>query len=70
MRTNIVIDDKLLEEAIIVSGVKTKREAVNEGLKELIRARKRKDLLELAGSIEFAKGYDHKKTRKFRNDPC
>jgi Arc/MetJ family transcription regulator len=69
MRTNIVIDDKLIEEAIIVSGAKTKREVVQEALKELIRAKKRKNMLELAGSIEFATGYDYKKMRKLRNDP-
>jgi len=45
MRTNIVIDDKLIEEAIIVSGAKTKREVVQEALKELIRAKKRKNML-------------------------
>ena len=37
MRTNIVIDDRLMAEALKVSGLKTKREAVEAGLKALIR---------------------------------
>ena len=66
MRTNIVIDDDLLKEAFTVSLARTKKDLVHEALKELIRLRKRKDLTELAGSIEFYKGFDHKKLRKLR----
>ena len=66
MRTNIVIDDNLLNEAFTVSQAKTKRDLVHEALKELIRLRKRKDLTELAGTIEFYEGFDYKKLRKMR----
>jgi Arc/MetJ family transcription regulator len=66
MRTNIVIDDKLLEEAFSVSRMKTKKALVEEALRELIRLKKRRDLTELAGSIEFYKNYDHKKLRRIR----
>ncbi len=66
MRTNIIIDDELLEEAFSVSRARTKKDLVHEALSELIRLRKRKDLSELAGSIEFHQGYDHKKLRKMR----
>lgn len=66
MRTNIVIDDDLLKEAFTVSRARTKKDLIHEALKELIRLRKRKDLTELAGSIEFYKGFDHKKLRKLR----
>ena len=66
MRTNIVIDDELLEEAFSVSKTRTKKSLVEEALRELIRFRKRRDLTELAGSIEFYKGYDHKKLRRTR----
>ena len=38
----------------------------NEALREYIRLKKRKDLTELAGLIQFRKGYDHKKSRKTR----
>ncbi|MBW2663255.1 MAG: type II toxin-antitoxin system VapB family antitoxin [Deltaproteobacteria bacterium] len=44
-----------------VSRAGTKKHLIHEALKELIRLRKRKDLTELAGSIKFHKGFDHKK---------
>jgi len=66
MRTNIIIDDDLLEEAFAVSKAHTKKDLVHEALRELIRLRKRKDMSELAGTVEFHQGYDHKKLRKMR----
>ncbi|MBI5896834.1 MAG: type II toxin-antitoxin system VapB family antitoxin [Desulfobacterales bacterium] len=66
MRTNIDIDDKLLDEAFSVSTLRTKKELIHEALKEFIKLKKRKDLTELAGFIEFRKGYDHKKMRETR----
>ncbi|RJP56208.1 MAG: type II toxin-antitoxin system VapB family antitoxin [Deltaproteobacteria bacterium] len=66
MRTNIVIDDDLLEDAFSVSQAKTKKDLIHEALREFVQLRKRKDLTELAGSIEFYKGFDHKKLRKTR----
>jgi Arc/MetJ family transcription regulator len=66
MRTNIVIDDDLLEEAFSVSGARTKKDLIHEALRAFIRLNKRKDLMELAGTINFYKGYDHKKLRKMR----
>jgi Arc/MetJ family transcription regulator len=66
MRTNIVIDDALIEEAFAVSEAKTKKDLIHEALRELIRVRKRKDLTELAGRIRFHEGYNHKTLRKTR----
>ena len=66
MRTNIVIDDVLMEEAFSVSQSKTKKEIIHEALKELIRLKKRKDLTDLAGRISFYPGFDHKALRKIR----
>ena len=60
MRTNVVLDDDLVEEAFRLTGARTKRELLREALKELIRARRKKDLTELAGKIRFAEGYDPK----------
>ena len=68
MRTNIEIDDKLMEKAFAVSKARTKKELIQEALVELVRLRSRKDLTELAGTIEFRKDFDHKKLRKTRND--
>ena len=66
MRTNIVIDDELLNEAFSVSNAKTKKDLIHEALREFIRLKKRKNLTDLAGSIKFYKNYDHKKLRKLR----
>ena len=53
MRTNIVIDDELLNQAFSVSNAKTKKDLIHEALKEFIRLKKRKDLKELAGAVSF-----------------
>jgi len=63
MRTNIVLDDKLVKEAFKLSRVKTKKELVSQALKEFIENRKRLNLMDLAGKIGFAKGYDYKTLR-------
>ncbi len=67
MRTNIVLDDKLVEEAFSVTGLRTKKELVHLALTELVRARRRKDLLDLAGQVHFRKGFDHKSMREIRH---
>lgn len=48
MRTNIVIDDELMKEAMLASGAKTKREAVENGLRTLVRLAKQQRLLRAA----------------------
>lgn len=63
MRTNIVIDDALIEEAFAVSDVKTKRELVDRALREYVARHKRKDLMELYGSDGMDPGYDYKRAR-------
>lgn len=69
MRTNIVLDDELVREAVRLTGIATKRELVDVALRELIRDRRKKDLFELSGKIKFAAGYDHKQARELRSDP-
>ena len=49
-----------------LSGAKTKKEVVELALKELIRRKRKKDLMDLAGKIDFVEGYDHKKVRRTR----
>jgi len=66
MRTNIDINKKLLEEAFSVSNLRTKKDLIHEALQEYIRLKRRKDLTELAGTIEFFDGYDHKNMRDIR----
>lgn len=69
MRTNIDLDDAKVEEARRLTGAKTKKEVVDMALDELIKSRRKKDLLDLAGKIQFYEGYDHKKLRRTRYDP-
>lgn len=63
MRTNIVIDDKLLEEAMKLTNIKTKKELVNTALKEFVENLKRKNIKELKGKIKFNDDYDYKSMR-------
>lgn len=63
MRTNIVIDEDLLKEALVLSRAKTKKETVQRALEEFVKNRKRLDLSKIRGKIKFANGYDHKKMR-------
>ena len=63
MRTNIVLDERLVKEAMMLSRTKTKKELVHQALKEFVENRKRLDLMDLAGKIEFAKDYDYKALR-------
>lgn len=53
MRTNIVIDDKLMRETLHVTGVKTKREAVELGLRTLVRLGKQAEIRRLRGKIDW-----------------
>jgi len=60
MRTNVVLDDELVEEAFQLSGARTKRQLLREALIELVRARRRRPLIELAGRIQFVEDFDPK----------
>ena len=66
MRTNIVLDDHLIKEAFRLSRARTKKDLVHEALRELIRVRSRKSLLDLRGKIRFSDGYDPKPLRAGR----
>ena len=63
MRTNIVIDDALMKEALTLSKMKTKRDVVQKALEEYVRNLKKRDLRDIQGKVRFAEGYDHKKAR-------
>ena len=64
MRTNIVLDDEIVEEAMKISGARTKKELISRALKEFIKTRKRMNLLDLEGKITFRRDYDYKKLRE------
>ena len=67
MRTNIVLDDNLVQEAFALTGVRTKRDLVHMALKELVRRRRKRDLTELAGKIRLREDFDHKAMRQTRH---
>ncbi len=66
MRTNIVLDDELVEEAFRHSDVKTKRELVDRALREFVASRKRRDIRELRGKGLIRPDYDYKALREGR----
>ena len=53
MRTNIVIDDKLMKDALRATGVKTKREAVELGLRTLLRLRQQQEIRGFRGKFNW-----------------
>jgi len=53
MRTNIVIDDDLMEEALKVSRLKTKKDAVEQGLRLLVQRKKQENIRDLRGKISW-----------------
>jgi len=63
MRTNVVIDDALMKEAMELSRAKTKKEVIHNALKEFINQRKRLELKEIRGKIKFASRYNYKQMR-------
>lgn len=66
MPTNLAIDDRLLNKALRVSALRTKKEAVTLALKEFIERREQKKILKAFGSIKFRKNWDYKKDRSSR----
>lgn len=66
MPTNLAIDDDLLNEALRVGRRKTKRETVNDALREFIQRRRRRDLVKLFGRVDYDPAYDYKKDRRSR----
>jgi Arc/MetJ family transcription regulator len=66
MPTNLAIDDQLLQEALVIGGHRTKRETVNEALREFIQRRQRLELAKLVGRVEYDPRYDYKKERRAR----
>ena len=64
MRTNIVLDDALVEEAFKYSEAKTKKDLIHEALSEYVVNRSRMDVRNLRGKIAFREDYDYKKLRR------
>jgi hypothetical protein len=65
MATNLLIDQRLLSQAVRLGKHKTKREAVNVALEQYVRSKKVKGIIDLFGKIDFDAGYDYKKQRRY-----
>lgn len=66
MPTNLAIDNDLLNEAQKIGKHKTKKNTVNEALREYIEKRKRKEIISLFGNVDIDPAYDYKKERQRR----
>ncbi|MGV6851127.1 MAG: type II toxin-antitoxin system VapB family antitoxin [bacterium] len=62
MRTNIVIDDNLMSDALQLTGLKTKKEAVEMGLKTLIRLKKQEEIKKFKGKLKWEGNLDSMRT--------
>ena len=58
MRTNILIDDNLMDEALKATGLKTKREAVELGLRTLLRLKKQEGIRAFRGRLKWEGNLD------------
>ena len=58
MRTNVVIDDRLMSRALRFSGCPTKRSAIESGLRLLVQVNSQKKIRELKGRVEWAGSLD------------
>jgi Arc/MetJ family transcription regulator len=62
MRTNIVIDEKLMKETLRLTGLKTKREAVELGLRTIVRLRKQQEIRRFRGKLPWQGDLDAMRT--------
>lgn len=64
MATNLAIDDSLINEARLVGGHATKKQAVTVALQEYVARRKQRAILDLFGSIDIDPEYDNRRSRQ------
>jgi Arc/MetJ family transcription regulator len=67
MQITLNLDDSLLSEAFQLTNLATQEELVNLALQELVRSRRKTNLLDLAGRIQFTEDFDHKDLRETRH---
>jgi len=64
MRTNIVIDDRLMRETLRATGLKTKRAAVEEGLRTLLRLSRQSEIRRARGKLKWSGDLDSMRTNR------
>ena len=70
MATNLMIDTELLNEALEIGGHRTKRDTVNEALREYVNKRRASEVLSLFGTIDYDADYDYKESRNRNEGSC
>ena len=63
MATNLAIDPELLNEAFLISGLRTKKDTVNQALLEYVQRRKQRQIVDLFGKMPADKDYHYKQGR-------
>ena len=63
MATNLAIDDELLNEALEISGLKTKKETVNLALKEFVNRHRQQEIIDIFGKMDPDPDYDYERGR-------
>lgn len=64
MRTNIVIDETLIQDVLKETGLKTKREAVERGLQLLLRLSRQARIREFRGKLRWEGNLDEQRQNK------
>jgi len=64
MRTNVVIDDRLMEEALALSGLRTKKAAIEAGLRLLVKFSQQAKVKNFQGKLEWTGDLDKMRTDK------
>ena len=67
MQITINLDESLLAEALQLTKFTTQEEIMNLALQELVKSRRKKNLLDLAGQIQFTEDFDYKALRETRH---
>jgi len=64
MRTNVVVDDELMASALQVSGLKTKKDAIEEGLRLLVQVKRQKEIKRFRGKLKWSANLDEMRLDK------
>lgn len=63
MATNLAINEQLLNQALLIGGLKTKKDTVNSALVEFINRRKQMGIIKLLGTVDYDPDYVYKASR-------
>ncbi|AMW30607.1 MULTISPECIES: type II toxin-antitoxin system VapB family antitoxin [Arthrospira] len=67
MKKSIELNEELVKEGLRLTNIQTEQELINLALSELVKNRKKRNLLDLSGQIQFSTDYDYKALRLNRN---